>query len=257
MKVGVIAGTGFYDLLEDAKELTVRTDYGDVIVYQGTYGDKEVYFLPRHGVKHDRLAHEINYRGNMMAMRNLEVDRILAFVAVGSLNLDIPVGHFALLDQFVDLTTNRVKTYGKYSVDISEPYCSDLRENFLTAAKELNINMTPKATYICVDGPRYETGGEIKLYRTWGMDVVGMTNGTEAGLAREMGLCYSAIALATDLAAGISNIPPDLDTHTRVVKENKKNAVQLILKALTHITEERSCGCQQAYERALAARKLK
>jgi 5'-methylthioadenosine phosphorylase len=254
MKIGVIGGTGFYNLLDQVKEITVSTEYGDVLIFQGQHAGKEVYFLPRHGGNHDSLAHEVNYRGNMMAMKLLGVQRVLSTCAVGSLNLEIPVGHFALLDQFVDLTTNRIRTYGKYSVDVSNPYCAELRKHFLEAAEKQALSLRPKATYITVDGPRYETGAEIALYRLWGMDVVGMTNGTEAALARELGLCYSVVTLATDLAAGISDVPPDLEMHTNVVKQNKEKLAKLLLTTIELVQENDQCDCKKAYKRAIQAR---
>jgi 5'-methylthioadenosine phosphorylase len=257
MKIGVVGGTGFYELLKDAKEIEISTEYGDVLVYEGKHAGKEVYFLPRHGKNHDCLAHEVNYRGNMMVLKQLGVEHVLAMCAVGSLNPDIPVGHLALLDQFVDFTTNRVKTYGKYSVDISNPYDPELRQFFLDAAKELGIHLRPKATYICVDGPRYETAGEIKLYRQWGMDVVGMTNATEAILARELGIAYAVVTLTTDLAAGISDVAPDLEMHKNVVKENKEKLAQLFLKTIELVNIRGKSEAKLAYERALEARKEK
>lgn len=254
MKVGVIGGTGFYELLDWSDETKAGTEFGDVVVYRADFEGREVHFLPRHGTDHDRLAYEVNYRGNMLALKNLGVERVFATCAVGSLNPDIPVGHFALLDQFVDVTTNRVGTYGKYSVDLTDPYCPDLRAGFLIAAEELDTPITPQATYICVDGPRYETGAEIQLYRSWGMDVVGMTSATEAALARELGLCYAVVTISTDLAAGIGDVPPDLETHRNVVRANKERMSQLLLKAISTVSEKKSCGCLQAYERAVQAR---
>ncbi|WLD93585.1 MTAP family purine nucleoside phosphorylase [Alkalihalobacillus sp. AL-G] len=256
-KVGVIGGTGFYDLLEQSEEINVKTDFGDVFLYKGNYADKEVYFLPRHGKNHDSLAHEINYRGNMVALKELGIEHVLSMCAVGSLTLDIPVGGFALLDQFVDVTTNRVKTYGKYSVDITNPYCENLRQNFLEAAEEVGIDLVPKATYICVDGPRYETGAEIQLYKNWGMDVVGMTNSTEASLARELGLAYSVVTLTTDIAAGISDVAPDLEMHKNVVIENKQKMIDLFLAAIKRVDTNKESEAKQAYERALKAREEK
>lgn len=257
MKIGVVGGTGFYDLLKDTKEIEVSTEFGDVQVFQGEHAGKEVYFLPRHGKHHDCLAHEINYRANMLALKELGVEHVVAMCAVGSLNLDIPVGGFALLDQFVDVTTNRVKTYGKYSVDISFPYDDVLRQNFIDAAKELEIELKPTATYITVDGPRYETGAEINLYRSWGMDVVGMTNSTEACLARELGLAYAVVTLATDIAAGITNVAPDLEMHKNVVINNKEKMSQLFLKTIELVNVEGTSAAKVAYERALEARKEK
>ncbi len=254
MKLGIIGGTGFYELIEWDEEITVETEFGDVPVFRASHAGKEICFLPRHGVNHDLLAHEVNYRGNMLAMKQLGVERVLTTCAVGSLNPEIPVGHFALLDQFVDATTNRANTYGRYSVDVSQPYCPDLRKDFVEAAGEMGLELTERATYICVDGPRYETGAEIQLYCNWGMDVVGMTNATEAALARELGLCYAVVTIATDLAAGISDVPPDLEMHKNVVRENKDKMAELILGAANRVSEERACGCFEAYERAVHAR---
>jgi len=257
MKIGIIGGTGFYDLLKETVELTVATGFGDIVIYKGEHAGKEVYFLPRHGEDHNCLAHEINYRGNILALKQLGIDHVLAMCAVGSLNPDIPVGHFALLDQFVDVTTNRIKTYGKYSVDIGFPYDEDLRHAFIKAAGELGIELTPKATYITVDGPRYETSAEINLYRQWGMDVVGMTNGTEASLARELGLAYAVVTLATDLAAGISDVAPDLELHKNVVKDNKAKMAKLFLKTIELVGGEKRSAAKLAYECAIEARREK
>lgn len=257
MKVGIVGGTGFYNLVDGMKEITVSTEYGEAIVYEGKHTDKEIYFLPRHGKNHDCLAHEINYRANMQALKDLGINHVLAMCAVGSLNPEIPVGALALLDQFMDVTTNRIKTYGKYSVEITQPYCPDLRQSFLDAAKELDLQITPKANYICVDGPRYETALEINVYKQWGMDVVGMTNATEAILARELGLAYAVVTISTDLAAGTTDVPPDLDTHKNVVKDNQQKIKELFLKTIEYVSDEKPSIAHEAYERALSARKEK
>ncbi|MCD4838637.1 MTAP family purine nucleoside phosphorylase [Neobacillus sedimentimangrovi] len=257
MKIGVIGGTGFYDLLKEAEKIEVTTEFGVVPVFKGEHANKEVYFLPRHGENHHCLAHEVNYRANMLALKQLGVNHVLAMCAVGSLNPEIPVGHFALLDDFVDVTTNRVKTYGKYSVDISRPYDEELRQYFMEAARQTGIELTPKATYITVDGPRYETSAEIKLYRSWGMDVVGMTNGTEASLARELGIAYAVVTLATDMAAGMTDVAPDLEMHRSVVKNNKEKMIKLFLKTIELVETNGKSEAMLAYERAIEARKDK
>ncbi|QGP93085.1 S-methyl-5'-thioadenosine phosphorylase [Neomoorella glycerini] len=254
MPIAVIGGTGFYNFLDEVRPLQVTNEYGRVELVRGHYQGKEIIFLPRHGKNHEFLAHQVNYRANMLALKELGITRILGTSAVGSLNPQMQVGDLVLLDQFVDVTTNRPKSFNKYSVDMSEPYCPELRAYFLKAATEIDLSLHEKGIYICVDGPRYETSAEIKLYRQWGMDVVGMTNATEAVLARELGICYAIVAIVTDLAAGISDVPPDLDTHKRVVQENRAKLSQLLLKAITLVPEERSCQCQAIYESALAAR---
>ncbi|MFC7062178.1 MTAP family purine nucleoside phosphorylase [Halobacillus seohaensis] len=257
MKIGIVGGTGFYNLVDGMKETTVSTEYGEVIVYEGKHSGKEIFFLPRHGQSHDSLAHEINYRANMMALKELGVNHVIAMCAVGSLNPDIPVGAFALLDQFMDVTTKRVTTYGKYSVEITQPYCPDLNQSFLNAADELGYEVTPKANYICVDGPRYETALEINIYKQWGMDVVGMTNATEAILARELGIAYAVVTISTDLAAGTTDVPPDLDTHKNVVIDNQQKIKDLFLKTIERISDDKPSIAHEAYERALSARKEK
>lgn len=257
MKIGIVGGTGFYNLVDGMKEVQVSTEYGDVVVYEGEYAGKEIYFLPRHGKSHDSLAHQINYRANMMALKQLGTDHVLAMCAVGSLNPDIPVGALALLDQFMDVTTKRVTTYDKYSVEITQPYCPDLNATFLEAAKELDIEITPKANYICVDGPRYETALEINIYKQWGMDVVGMTNATEAILARELGIAYAVVTMSTDLAAGTTDVPPDLDTHKNVVIDNQDKIRDLFLKTIELATDDKPSIAHEAYARALKARKEK
>ncbi|ARI78487.1 MTAP family purine nucleoside phosphorylase [Halobacillus mangrovi] len=257
MKIGIIGGTGFYNLVEDLREMTVPTEYGEAVVFEGTHAGKEIYFLPRHGKSHDSLAHQVNYRANMLALKQLGIDHVIAMCAVGSLNPDIPVGALALLDQFMDMTTKRENTYGKYSVEITQPYCPDLNNTFLAAAKELDMDVTPKANYICVDGPRYETSLEINVYKQWGMDVVGMTNATEASLARELGIAYAVVTISTDLAAGTTDVPPDLDTHKNVVIDNQEKIKELFLKTIELASDDKPSIAHEAYERALAARKEK
>ncbi|MFD2923043.1 MTAP family purine nucleoside phosphorylase [Halobacillus naozhouensis] len=257
MKIGIVGGTGFYNLVDGMQENNVSTEYGEVVVYEGKHEGKDIYFLPRHGKSHDSLAHQINYRANMMALKELGVNHVVGMCAVGSLNPDIPVGALALLDQFMDVTTNRVNTYGKYSVEITQPYCPDLNQSFLEAADALEYEITPKANYICVDGPRYETSLEINVYKQWGMDVVGMTNATEAILARELGIAYAVVTISTDLAAGTTDVPPDLEAHKNVVKDNQQKIKNLFLKTIELISDDKPSIAHEAYERALAARKEK
>ncbi|MDN5344793.1 MAG: 5-methylthioadenosine phosphorylase [Clostridia bacterium] len=254
MPIAVIGGTGFYKLLENTVPLQLRNEYGSVELMRGNYQGREVIFLPRHGKNHEFLAHEINYRANMKALQELGITRILATCAVGSLNPEIQAGDLVLIDQFVDFTSNRPKSFNKYSVDMSEPYCPQLRSCFLQAAKELDIDVRDRGTYICGNGPRYETRAEIKLFQQWGMDVIGMTNATEAVMARELGFCYAVVTIATNMAPGITAAPPDLATHRRVVQENRARLTQLLLKTITLVPEERHCDCRASYERALAAR---
>ncbi|MCL4425863.1 MAG: MTAP family purine nucleoside phosphorylase [Firmicutes bacterium] len=257
MLVGVIGGTGFYDLLANVRAEVLTTPYGQATVYFGHYRGKGVAFIPRHGQGHRLLAHQVNYAANLIAFKEAGVERVLATCAVGSLNLDFQVGDLVLLHQFVDHTSGRFNSFGKISVNMADPYCPELRNCFLQAAQELGTDLHATGTYICVNGPRYETRAEIQLFRKWGMDVVGMTNATEATLARELGLCYSTLAIVTDLAAGISDIPPDLDTHRKVVQANQARLAQLLLQTVTLVPEKKGCACEATYQKALSARHLR
>ncbi|WP_374718101.1 MTAP family purine nucleoside phosphorylase [Neobacillus sp.] len=253
MKLGIIGGTGFYHLFEHMVEKTIRTEYGDVTVFHATTEGKDVYFLPRHGKHHDTLAPFVNYRANMLALKELGVTRILSVSAVGAINSEIKVGSLSLLDQFVDLTT-RVKTYGKYSVDLTEPFCPELQEVFVQAAKAINEPLRPKTTLVCVEGPRYETKAEVQLFSKLGMDVIGMTNATEAALARELGMCYSVVTLATNMAPGLTEHPLSLKAHREVVERKRETVKSLMLEAIKLVEERKRCTCHEAYERARIAK---
>ncbi|GFZ82071.1 putative 6-oxopurine nucleoside phosphorylase [Compostibacillus humi] len=248
MKIGLIGGTGFYDLFESLEEQHVSTDYGNIILYITEHSGKEVIFLPRHGMTHGVLAPYVNYKGNMQALKQMGVNKIIALSAVGSINPNISVGSLTLLDQFVDFTKRRDFTYGKFSADMSEPFCSDLKSFIKMAAKSNNQKLYEDAKLICVDGPIYETRSELQLFSSWGMDVVGMTNSTEAILARELGMCYAVVTLSTDIATGFSDIPPDLETHKIVAQENIDKAAKLIFKAVSIISDLKTCSCADSYE---------
>ncbi|MGP4078436.1 MTAP family purine nucleoside phosphorylase [Pseudalkalibacillus sp. R45] len=252
-KIGIIGGTGFYNLLDDMKESTVNTEYGKVTIFQTLYEGKEVIFLPRHGKNHDTLAPFVNYRANILALKEMGVDRILAFSAVGAINPEITEGSLSLLDQFFDFTT-REKTYGKYSVDITEPFCPELKETYTEAAAAIDEPLHQGTKLICVDGPRYETKAEVQLFASWGMDVVGMTNATEASLARELGICYAVVTLATNMAPGVTEKKPSLKAHKAVSESKKETVKQLMLEAIKRAGERKSCSCPEAYEKAALAK---
>ncbi|MBO8126239.1 MAG: S-methyl-5'-thioadenosine phosphorylase [Firmicutes bacterium] len=254
MRIGIIGGTGVYDpeILSDISEEEVVTPYGTIKVTLGKFGEKEVVFLPRHGAGHKVPPHKINYRANIWGLKMLDVTEVISTSAVGSLNKEMPPGEMVLLDQFLDFTKNRVYTFydggpaGVVHVDYSEPYCPRVREVLLAAAKEEGINLIPKGTYVCTEGPRYETPAEIKAFSVLGGDLVGMTNVPEVVLAREAGLCYVSVALVTNWAAGISPHPL---THKEVVEIMNANIAKLrrlLMKSITALTEDPDCPCHHA-----------
>ncbi len=253
-KIAIIGGTGVYDpkILTGISGETVRTDYGAIRVQVGSYRGVPVAFLPRHGEDHAVPPHRVNYRGNIMALKKLGVERILATGAVGSLNLEMRPGEFILVDQFIDFTRNRVQTFfeegekGVVHIDMTEPYCSELRKAIIGAAGALDMPVKTRGTYVCTEGPRFETPAEIKMYSQLGGDLVGMTSVPEVVLAREAEICYATVAMVTNFAAGISPTPL---THAEVLeamRQNNENLKKLMMKTIELMPAERSCDCQNA-----------
>lgn len=259
-EIAVIGGSGFYalDLLEGAKEVVIDTPYGrsPEIVVGGVAG-RRVAFMPRHGKKHTVPPHLINFRANLWALRELGVTRVLATTASGSLNPRMRPGDLVLLNQFIDFTKRRQQTFyeggeeGVVHVDVSEPYCPELREVLRGAARVMKLKLHPRATYGCTEGPRFETPAEIRAMRRLGCDLVGMTNVPECVLARELELCYAAIAVVTNFAAGLAGKKL---THAEVVGlmgERMPSVKALMKEAIPKIPGERACACARALEGAV------
>ena len=211
--IAIIGGTGVCDIkmLKNAKEHHMDTFYGTIHYVRGTYEGKELIFLPRHGKTHSIPPHLINYRGNMLGLKRLGVTAVISTTAVGSLNRDFKPNEFVLPDQFLDFTKSRHTSFfdggenGVVHVDMTEPYCPTLRRTIMAAADELGgYALHNGGTYVCTEGPRFETPAEIKMYEKLGGDLVGMTNVPEVCLAREAEICYATVSMVTNFAAGIS-----------------------------------------------------
>lgn len=254
VRYALIGGTGVYDpaTLSDVREETVSTPYGDVRVKVGTYRGKEVAFVARHGEKHSVPPHRINYRANIWALRRLGVERIIATTAVGSLNLDMRPGEFVFCNQFLDFTKGRPSTFfeggpdGVVHVDFTEPYCPELRGVLAEAARALGLGFHREGTYVCTEGPRFETPAEIKAYQRLGGDVVGMTGVPEVVLAHEAGICYSTVSMVTNFAAGISPQPLTHEEVLEVMAQNAERLRRLAMLALESVPEARGCRCAHA-----------
>ncbi|AAL80977.1 S-methyl-5'-thioadenosine phosphorylase [Pyrococcus furiosus DSM 3638] len=261
-RIAIVGGSGVYDFpAENKREETVKTPYGEVKITVGVVGDEEVAFLARHGKGHSIPPHKINYRANIWALYELGVERIIATSAVGSMNPEMKPGDFVILDQIIDFTVSRPRTFydGEESpherkfvahVDFTEPYCPEIRKALITAARNLGLPYHPRGTYVCTEGPRFETAAEIRAYRILGGDVVGMTQCPEAILARELEMCYATVAIVTNYAAGMSGKKL---THSEVVELMQKKSediVKLILAAIPLIPKERRCGCKDALKGA-------
>ena len=258
-ELAIIGGSGFYQpgIFNETREIKIDTPYGTVTPLIGKAGGVEVAFIPRHGKEHSLLPHQLNYRANIWALKEIGVKRIIATSAVGSLNRKYPPGSMVIIDQFLDFTKQRPFTFFEKGdafrahVDMTEPYCPELRERIKRAATACKIPVHSGGCYVCAEGPRYETAAEIRMFRKLGGDVVGMTGVPEVVLARELGICYAAISTITNWAAGLSKHPLSHHEVMAVMKHNQEKLRELILGCLTlAINDPFDCKCGQCNEGA-------
>lgn len=255
-KLAIIGGTGVYDpsLLTNLRNESITTQYGEVTFTIGEYCGKKVVFMNRHGKGHALPPHKVNYKGNIWALKTMGVERVVATAAVGSLNKEMAPGSMILCDQFIDFTKGRSQTFyedgenGVVHVDMTEPYCKESRSMLLESAQRAGLEIINGGTYLCTEGPRFETPAEIRMFKLWGADVIGMTGVPEVILAREAEICYASLAVVTNYAAGISMTPL---THAEVLaamKEAAEKFHKLITTYLEIVPEDRSCLCKTAIE---------
>jgi 5'-methylthioadenosine phosphorylase len=241
--LAIIGGTGV-DLrgatspLSVLRDEVVETRWGNAFVTRGHYFEQEIIFLHRHaapdGSPRRVPPHEVNYRANIAALKKVGVTAILASTAVGSLRREWRPGTLVLLDQFLDFTSRRPKTFfdsHPVHVDVTEPYCPHLRQLLLRTAQQNATNLQDGGTYLCAEGPRFETPAEIRLFAQWGADVVGMTGVPEVVLAREANISYAGVSIVTNLAAGISPHPLTQEEVLAEMKVALPQVVQLFLAA--------------------------
>ncbi len=261
MEFGVIGGTGFYGVCEgeEAETLRVETRYGVVEVDRARLGGVEVAFVARHGKEHSVPPHRVNYRGNMAALRELGIRNVLASAAVGSMSEELPPGSLVVLTQFLDFTRNRPSTFfdgeeGEVRhVDMTEPYCAHLRAELQAAAEELGEKVRPEGTYVCAEGPRFETAAEIEMFKKLSGDVVGMTSVPEVVLAREAEMCYAAVGIVTNWAAGVSKEPLKHDAVSAFMDRQTPRVRELFREVVkTHRevagTPQATCTCRPCKE---------
>jgi 5'-methylthioadenosine phosphorylase len=247
--VGIIGTTGIEkeNLFSANKCEMVNTRYGAVPVFIGRVAHTEVAFLSRSGHRHPLEPHEVNYRANILALRQLGVRCVVGSSVVGSLSLELPPGSLVLLDQFLDFTKQRPRTlfddYGFAFTDMTNPYCEHIREEILRSASLCDISLQTEGCYVGVDGPRFETAAEVRMYAQLGGHVIGHTGVTETIMAREAGLCYANIALVTNLAAGISPRPVSNVDITEVRRHHAEKVEALIEKTIIHLSEYRAWTC--------------
>jgi len=260
-RIGIIGGSGLYKIegIKEVKEVTVKTPFGepsDKFII-GNLEGKEVVFLPRHGTGHCISPSEINYRANIYGMKKLGVERIISVTACGSLKEEIKPLDFVIVDQFVDRTSHaRNMTFFDHGIVahivFAQPTCAELSSVVYEAGKSLKLNMHKGGTYINMEGPAFSTLAESNLYRSWGMDVIGMTNMPEAKLSREAEICYSSIACVTDYDCWHpQHETVTIDMVIQNLLKNIENAKKILSQVIKNILPERKCSCRDALKYAI------
>ena len=260
VEIGIIGGSGLYEMegLTAIKKVSVKTPFGEPSgpFVTGLLGGRRVAFLSRHGRGHRLLPTEINYRANIYGMKKLGVERIISVSAVGSMKEHIQPGHLVIPDQFFDHTKKRVSTFfgdGIVAhVPFAHPVCPDLSARLFAAGKETGAVIHRGGTYLCMEGPQFSSKAESLLYRSWGTEVIGMTNATEAKLAREAEICYSTIALATDYDCWHEEeASVNVESVIRILTQNVELSKKLIRAAIPGLDSERKCPCAHALKGAI------
>ena len=262
--IGIIGGSGVYDIdgFEDAEWQTVETPFGapSDAMLQGTLDGQRLVFLPRHGRGHRVPPSELNFRANIDALKRAGCSQVISVSAVGSLKEELSPGTFVLVDQFIDRTFARVKSFFSSGmvghVSMAHPVCGRLGEHLMRGAAEAGVSMVRGGTYLVMEGPQFSTLAESELYRSWGCDVIGMTNMPEAKLSREAEMCYATVAMVTDYDCWHPHHDDvTVDAIIAVLLANADNARSLVKATVPHVRGDsaRPCarGCQTALDTAL------
>jgi 5'-methylthioadenosine phosphorylase len=264
VQIGIIGGSGVYDMAEltDRDEVSLSTPFGDPSgpYVTGLLRGRRVAFLARHGAGHRLLPSELNFRANIYGFKLLGVERIFSASAVGSLKEDLKPQHLVIPDQFFDRTRGRISTFFGHGiaahVGFAHPICATLARVAYESARDCGAEVHGGGTYVCMEGPQFSTLAESRLYRSWGMDVIGMTNLQEAKLAREAEICYTTLALVTDYDCW----HPDHDSVTvemivANLVQNAAMAQRIIAEAVGRVPAQRECDCARALATAIITRR--
>jgi 5'-methylthioadenosine phosphorylase len=258
--IGVIGGSGLYEIdgLTQIERVKLTTPFGDPSdeYITGRLGDAKMVFLPRHGRGHRIAPHEINYRANIHGMKQLGVEWILSVSAVGSMKEEIRPGDIVIVDQFIDRTKGRQASFFDEGivghVGFADPICPLLAKHVYEAATSTGGRIHSGGTYVVIEGPMFSTRAESRLYRSWGVDVIGMTNLPEAKLAREAEICYATIALSTDYDCWhATEEDVTVEAVMSIVRQNVALARSIVARAAAAIPAERGCGCATAARHAV------
>ena len=253
--LGVIGGSGLYSMneLNTIEKVSVDTPFGtpseDLVI--GELNGTRMAFLPRHGVGHFIPPSEINFRANIFAMKKLGVEQIVSVSAVGSMKEKLQPGHFSIPHQFIDRTTRRISTFFTTGmvghVALADPVCLATAEVLSLAARKVNAMVHDGGTYVCIEGPQFSTRAESNVYRQWDVDVIGMTNATEAKLAREASICYATLALVTDYDCWKEEEEPvTVGAVLAIMHKNVETAQKVLKKLASEFKGKRSCDCGSA-----------
>jgi len=259
-EIGIIGGSGLYDMpgLENVHEVEVNTPFGDPsgVYVLGEIEGRSIAFLARHGRGHRLLPSELNFRANIFGFKKLGVNRILSASAVGSLKEEHKPLDFVLPDQFIDRTRQRISTFfggGLVAhISLADPICSSLADEVQKTAESIGFPIKRGGTYVCMEGPAFSTRAESNLYRSWGADLIGMTNLQEAKLAREAEICYVTIAMVTDYDCWHEE-EEDVTVEMLIgyLMQNSENAKNLIANTITSLPLNADCSCHHALESAI------
>ncbi|PIQ97635.1 MAG: S-methyl-5'-thioadenosine phosphorylase [Nitrospinae bacterium CG11_big_fil_rev_8_21_14_0_20_56_8] len=269
---GVIGGSGLYQMkdLKIIESRAVETPFGSPSdeVMIGELEGVRLAFLPRHGRGHRIPPSEINFRANIFALKKIGVRRIVSVSAVGSMKEEYPPGHFVVPDQCIDRTHKRISTFYTIGmvghVSLADPVCPEVSKTLAGAARDAGADLHEGGTYICIEGPQFSSRAESNVYRSWGVDVIGMTNVTEAKLAREAGLCYATLALVTDYDCWkVEEEAVTLEAVLETMHKNVEMAQKVIRMLAGRLKRKGTCRCASAAcqavvtDRALIPEKLK
>lgn len=260
-EIGVIGGSGLYSFLTPIRSLELETPFGapsspvSLIDVRG----RTVAFLARHGDQHTLPPHAVNYRANVRALHSLGVTRVIGPAAVGSLRRELAPGHVVVCDQFIDRTWGRASTFFDgpevAHVSLADPYCEELRPLAVEAARDAGFVAHERGTVLVTQGPRFSTRAESRSYRDAGGDVLSMTQCPEVVLARELGMCYVAIAVVTDYDVGLDKVaemqPVTQAAVMRMLHESGERLRECLLRLIGRIPTERSCRCEEGAARRL------
>ena len=253
--LGVIGGSGLYSMseLNIIEKVSIDTPFGapseDVVI--GELNGTRMAFLPRHGVGHFIPPSEINFRANIFAMKKLGVGQIVSISAVGSMKENLQPGHFSIPHQFIDRTTRRISTFFTTGmvghVALADPVCLATAEVLSLAAHKVNAVVHNGGTYVCIEGPQFSTRAESNVYRRWDIDIIGMTNATEAKLAREASICYATLALITDYDCWKEEEEPvTVEAVLAIMHKNVETAQKVLKELAFEFKGKRSCDCGSA-----------